>query len=65
MLVLSRKLGETIQIGNNITVEVKRVSKNRVVLCMDAPSNVRIIRSEIVKQFVGNLTSINPDASNE
>ena len=65
MLVLSRKLGQSNKIGNNITVEVKRVSKNHVVLCFDAPYDVRIMRSEIVKQFVANLTSIIPDACNE
>lgn len=65
MLALRRKLGQSIQIGNNITVEVKRLSKNHVVLCFDAPYDVRIMRSEIVKQIVANLTSINPDGCNE
>jgi carbon storage regulator CsrA len=47
MLVLSRKTGERIHIGNNITVEVRRVAGNRVTLALDAPRDVRILRGEL------------------
>ena len=47
MLVLSRKVGERIVIGDNITVVVNRVSGNRVSVGIDAPSNVRIVRGEL------------------
>jgi len=47
MLVLSRKVGEKIVIGDNITVEVVRVSGNRVSLGLVAPSDVKIRRGEL------------------
>jgi len=49
MLVLSRKVGDKITIGNNITVVVNRVDGNRVSLAIQAPANVRIMRGELAK----------------
>lgn len=54
MLVLSRKAGERIQIGDNVTVIVQRISGNRVALGIEAPDHVKIIRGELerlVTQF--------------
>ena len=50
MLVLSRHAGEVIHIGNDITVEVRRISGNRVHLAISAPKEVRIMRAEIKDQ---------------
>ncbi|MCE9552173.1 MAG: carbon storage regulator [Planctomycetes bacterium] len=47
MLVLSRKVGEKLQIGDGITVIVTRIAGNRVTLGVSAPANVRIVRSEL------------------
>jgi carbon storage regulator len=47
MLVLSRKIGEKLVIGDNITVVVSRVAGNRVTLGIEAPTDVRIIRGEL------------------
>lgn len=47
MLVLTRKVGERIIIGDGIIVAVNRVAGNRVTLGIDAPDNVRIMRGEI------------------
>jgi carbon storage regulator len=47
MLVLTRKPQQQIQIGNNITVTVVRVQGSSVRLGIEAPDNVRIIRSEL------------------
>ncbi len=49
MLVLSRKTGEKINIGDDIVVEVRRVSGNRVTLAVEAPRSVRILRGELKK----------------
>ncbi len=46
MLVLSRKLGETITIGATIKVEVIGVSGNRVRLGITAPEDCRIVRGK-------------------
>lgn len=50
MLVLSRKEGEKLVIGDNITVVVSRVAGNRVTLGIEAPSDVRIVRGELKPQ---------------
>lgn len=47
MLVLTRKIGETIQIGEGIQLTVLRVKGNSVRIGIDAPSNVRVRRGEI------------------
>jgi carbon storage regulator CsrA len=47
MLVLSRKTGERIHIGENITIEIRRVAGNRVTLALEAPRDVRILRGEL------------------
>ncbi len=47
MLVLSRKVGEQIVIGDNITIVVNRVAGNRISLGIEAPANVRIVRGEL------------------
>ena len=47
MLVLSRRIGETIQIDGNITLEVLKCSDGRVKLGIVAPADRRICRSEI------------------
>jgi len=47
MLVLSRKLGETLMIGGEITVRVIEVKGNTVRLGIDAPRQVPVLRSEL------------------
>ena len=59
MLVLSRKTGERIHIGDNITIEVRRVAGNRVTIALDAPRDVRILRGELERaahEFEGPAT---------
>ena len=56
MLVLTRKSGEKIHIGDDIVIEVKRVSGNRVTVAILAPADVRILRGELaeaVAEFEG------------
>lgn len=48
MLVLSRKLGEKVIIGDNITITVLETNGNRVRLGITAPNDVRVLRSELV-----------------
>jgi carbon storage regulator len=47
MLVLSRKIGEKIMIGDGIVVVVKRILGQRVTFGIEAPENVRIVRAEL------------------
>lgn len=47
MLVLSRKVGQTIVVGNDIELVVTRVSGNRVTVGVQAPDDVKILRGEL------------------
>ena len=47
MLVLSRKQGEVIRLGDDIEVTVSQISGNRVRLAISAPHHVSIRRSEL------------------
>lgn len=47
MLVLSRRYGETLSIGDDIAVTVVRIEGDRVRLGVAAPRSTRILRSEI------------------
>ncbi|RPF54360.1 carbon storage regulator CsrA [Aquisalibacillus elongatus] len=52
MLVLTRKVGESIQIGEDITVKVLEVEGEQIKLGIDAPRDVDIYRSEIYQQIL-------------
>ena len=47
MLVLSRKIGEKVVIGDEIVLVVKRILGQRVTFGIEAPENVRIVRAEL------------------
>ena len=47
MLVLSRKIGEKVVIGDGIVVVVKRIHGQRVTFGIEAPEAVRIVRGEL------------------
>lgn len=47
MLILSRKVGEKIVIGDGITVVINRVAGDRVTIGLEAPPEVRILRGEL------------------
>lgn len=47
MLILSRKQGESILIGDAIRVTVDRVDRRRVRLAIDAPDDVAVDRLEV------------------
>ncbi len=50
MLVLTRKIGEEIRIGNDVVIRVCAIQGNRVKLGIDAPRTCRVRRSEMIAQ---------------
>ena len=51
MLVLGRKPGEKLCIGNNISVTVLGIHGNVVKLGIEAPRDVRVLRSELQRSI--------------
>jgi carbon storage regulator len=49
MLILSRRPGESLTIGDNIVVTVVSINGNQIRLGIDAPRDVRVLRDEIYK----------------
>jgi carbon storage regulator CsrA len=52
MLVLSRKRGQSITIGNDIVITVVRLSRGNVQIGIDAPSHVSILRQEVLERLL-------------
>jgi carbon storage regulator len=48
MLVLSRKLGEKIYIGENICITVVDIDRGKIRLGIEAPRDVPIFRQELL-----------------
>jgi len=46
MLVITRKIGEGLQIGDT-TIEVSAIINDRVRIAIDAPENVTVLRQEL------------------
>ena len=57
MLILQRKRGETLLIGEDISITVASVDGERVRLAISAPPEVSILRSELVAARAANRDS--------
>ncbi len=55
MLVLSRKPGESIRIGDDITITVVWLDRDKVRLGVEAPREVLVLRSEVMPREESNV----------
>lgn len=51
MLILTRRVGETIRIGDNIEITVLGVNGNQVKIGTNAPKDVEVHREEIYQRI--------------
>jgi carbon storage regulator len=58
VLVISRKVSESIIIGDNIEIIVSEISGDRVKICINAPKEIPILRKELLE-----TRSLNQEAS--
>lgn len=52
MLVLRRKVGETVMIGNDIQVQVLAIEGDQIKLGFSAPQDIQILRNELYQGIV-------------
>ncbi|MGE8206900.1 carbon storage regulator CsrA [Heyndrickxia sp. NPDC080065] len=64
MLILSRKKGETIQIGDNIEITITAIKGDQVKLGINAPKNVEIHRKEVYLGIQAENNEASKDISN-
>jgi carbon storage regulator len=58
VLILTRRVGETLMIGDDVKVTVLEVKGNQVRIGITAPKNVSVHREEIYNRILGETTNV-------
>lgn len=62
MLVISRKVSESILIGDNIEIILSEISGDKAKICIKAPRSIPIMRKELVEtKSLNQEASVHPD----
>ncbi len=52
MLVLTRRIGEGLRIGDNIKITIEKISKGQIKIGIEAPKEVVMCREEVVEKVM-------------
>jgi carbon storage regulator CsrA len=61
MLILTRRVGESLMIGDKVTVTVLGVSGNQVRVGVNAPKSVEVHREEVYERVQAERSTANRD----
>jgi carbon storage regulator len=57
MLVISRKVGESLVLSDNIKITITSMTNDKVTIGIDAPKEVKIVREELIETIEANIAS--------
>ncbi len=61
MLILTRRVGETVRIGDDVSITVLGVKGNQVRIGIDAPREVAVHREEIYQRILNEENELNEE----
>ncbi|WP_411358994.1 carbon storage regulator CsrA [Pseudidiomarina salilacus] len=64
MLILSRRVGETLMIGDDVKITILKVSGNQIRIGVEAPKDVSVHREEVYQRVLqekqSDVDAVNP-----
>jgi len=63
MLVLQRKIGQSIYIGEDIKITIQDISSDKVKISIDAPKDLTIVREELKLASMSNQEALSSSSN--